>query len=243
MWLPCPCPMCRSPTPRDTPEHAAALQLFIRTAAQELQQECEGLRHSQSASSRILAACGTTLLGRQQQRSAQQSSSSSSSSDPLACIPPSSRIRCWDLAPHVDLQLQVPPQQLLEHLLYICKLSRQQSLQQQPPRQPTPSNQDCQCSQDTHQHAASSSSSLQGILHHYLLDAAAFMSVVLPAPAMKGLAAPSTTQPGARALQQPPQQTSTTCSSSLSNSGSSSLSNRVSSSLSLRSILLPCKAA
>lgn len=108
---------CRQPAPRDTPEHAATLLFFINEAFSQLQAEC-------TASSGSTFSRARRIL----QLSVQQEGGRNSSSMLPPFLPSASEMRTWELAPHVDLQLQVPPQLLLQHLL---QLVVPQGLQQQ----------------------------------------------------------------------------------------------------------------
>jgi len=63
--------------------------------------------------------------------SSSSSSGTTTTSTAMPPMPASSSIRRWDLAPHIDLQLQVPPQQLLQRVLQL-RAAVQQELHHQP---------------------------------------------------------------------------------------------------------------
>jgi hypothetical protein len=109
----------RQPAPRDTPEHAAALQLFLNKANLEVMQECVG------GSDKLLLCAMSGSNGR-------SSGSSGGSNDlDLSLLPHSSEARAWELAPLLDLQLHVPPQLLLQLLVQLQERLQQTSEQQQ----------------------------------------------------------------------------------------------------------------
>lgn len=114
-YIPCllPC-LCRQPPPRDSPEHGAALQLFLQTAYEEVRNECGTLQgHTSGACSRLLKAMQCSIAGDA------PSQRNSRSGDSVRVLPPASEARSWALVPHVDLQLQVPPQLLLQQLVQL----------------------------------------------------------------------------------------------------------------------------
>lgn len=97
----------RQPPPPDTPEHAAALQVFLAAAVDAAIDECiseVGGLHSGSTPSRLF----NTFSGHPQH---------SSGGTGLGILPSAGDVRSWPLAPLADLQLQVPPQLLLQQVV------------------------------------------------------------------------------------------------------------------------------
>jgi hypothetical protein len=138
------CACCRQPAPPDTPEHGSTLKMFVLTGYAALTKELKDHKtlanaaNSSSSSSRrsrrrnpkrtqlqnLWAHTAGTPQQQQQQDAACVAGSSSSPSTSAAAaapsgasvlLPPPSKIRRWPLIPHIDLQLQVPPQLLLSY--------------------------------------------------------------------------------------------------------------------------------
>jgi hypothetical protein len=123
---------CRQQPPPDTPEHAAALQMFVEEAWKHVDAELDespvGNNHLTDGVERNTARAVLNTW-----RHMQSAGSSSSSMQPQqqARLPPLARLGEWALAPHLDLQLQLPPQQLLQLLVEMMAQAQQQQQQQQ----------------------------------------------------------------------------------------------------------------
>lgn len=131
-----PCCSCRQPAPPDTPEHGAVLRLFIKQAHKQVHGELKEHTSLAEAARKGTAAKSTKLhklWGHAGSSSKQQQQQQDAPGPPATdLLPPPGKVRSWPLSPHIDLRLQLPSQQLLEHLvLRVLDHERQQEAAEQ----------------------------------------------------------------------------------------------------------------